>query len=200
MGAVSSVVEHFLDTEGVTGSNPVSRTIPRTVLVACCSRRAWFLARARPVKRLGEGGARGIHELYDTANRHGDDGERLPVETPRTQGECMKLFGCAEAPCSRVSVRILGGLDCCQGSWKAPNEVKTQSTGGSFDPEGKAPPGSSRWNFDGRSYWRGPRLNQIQVFWTRRFVRRVGDALRPSGSGNRSWSGVGVWVGGIAIP
>jgi hypothetical protein len=25
--AVSSVVEHFLDTEGVTGSNPVSRTI-----------------------------------------------------------------------------------------------------------------------------------------------------------------------------
>ena len=26
-GAVSSVVEHFLDTEGVTGSNPVSRTI-----------------------------------------------------------------------------------------------------------------------------------------------------------------------------
>ncbi len=27
--AVSSVVEHFLDTEGVTGSNPVSRTIFR---------------------------------------------------------------------------------------------------------------------------------------------------------------------------
>src|SRR5712691_8073670 len=26
-GAVSSVVEQFLDTEGVTGSNPVSRTI-----------------------------------------------------------------------------------------------------------------------------------------------------------------------------
>ncbi len=28
-GAVSSVVEHLTDTEGVTGSNPVSRTIPR---------------------------------------------------------------------------------------------------------------------------------------------------------------------------
>jgi hypothetical protein len=27
-GAVSSVVEHFLDTEGVRGSNPLSRTIP----------------------------------------------------------------------------------------------------------------------------------------------------------------------------
>jgi hypothetical protein len=26
-GAVSSVVEHYLDTVGVTGSNPVSRTI-----------------------------------------------------------------------------------------------------------------------------------------------------------------------------
>ncbi len=26
-GAVSSVVEHFLDTEGVRGSNPLSRTI-----------------------------------------------------------------------------------------------------------------------------------------------------------------------------
>ncbi len=26
--AVSSVVEHYLDTVGVTGSNPVSRTIP----------------------------------------------------------------------------------------------------------------------------------------------------------------------------
>src|SRR5437016_652103 len=26
--AVSSVVEHFLDTEGVRGSNPLSRTIP----------------------------------------------------------------------------------------------------------------------------------------------------------------------------
>ncbi len=35
-GAVSSVVEHYLDTVGVTGSNPVSRTIshlcaPRTI-------------------------------------------------------------------------------------------------------------------------------------------------------------------------
>src|ERR1700752_5217893 len=28
--AVSSVVEHYLDTVGVTGSNPVSRTIPLT--------------------------------------------------------------------------------------------------------------------------------------------------------------------------
>lgn len=28
MGAVSSVVEHHFDTVGVTGSNPVSRTIP----------------------------------------------------------------------------------------------------------------------------------------------------------------------------
>ena len=28
--AVSSVVEHFLDTEGVTGSNPVSRTSLRS--------------------------------------------------------------------------------------------------------------------------------------------------------------------------
>src|SRR6476661_10034570 len=27
LGAVSSVVEHYLDTVGVTGSNPVSRTI-----------------------------------------------------------------------------------------------------------------------------------------------------------------------------
>jgi hypothetical protein len=27
-GAVSSVVEHFLDTEGVRGSNPLSRTKP----------------------------------------------------------------------------------------------------------------------------------------------------------------------------
>ena len=27
-GAVSSVVEHYLDTVGVTGSKPVSRTIP----------------------------------------------------------------------------------------------------------------------------------------------------------------------------
>jgi hypothetical protein len=26
LGAVSSVVEHYLDTVGVTGSNPVSRT------------------------------------------------------------------------------------------------------------------------------------------------------------------------------
>ena len=36
--AVSSVVEHFLDTEGVTGSNPVSRTIPNRIkrLVAIC--------------------------------------------------------------------------------------------------------------------------------------------------------------------
>src|ERR1019366_5920862 len=29
--AVSSVVEHFLDTEGVRGSNPLSRTILRTI-------------------------------------------------------------------------------------------------------------------------------------------------------------------------
>ena len=29
LGAVSSVVEHYLDTVGVTGSNPVSRTISR---------------------------------------------------------------------------------------------------------------------------------------------------------------------------
>ena len=29
--AVSSVVEHFLDTEGVRGSNPLSRTIPAKV-------------------------------------------------------------------------------------------------------------------------------------------------------------------------
>ena len=34
--AVSSVVEHFLDTEGVRGSNPLSRTIslPGTVLTS----------------------------------------------------------------------------------------------------------------------------------------------------------------------
>ena len=29
--AVSSVVEHFLDTEGVRGSNPLSRTIPNEI-------------------------------------------------------------------------------------------------------------------------------------------------------------------------
>ena len=29
--AVSSVVEHFLDTEGVRGSNPLSRTIPNRI-------------------------------------------------------------------------------------------------------------------------------------------------------------------------
>ena len=29
LGAVSSVVEHYLDTVGVTGSKPVSRTIPQ---------------------------------------------------------------------------------------------------------------------------------------------------------------------------
>lgn len=30
-GAVSSVVEHFLDTEGVRGSNPLSRTISNKI-------------------------------------------------------------------------------------------------------------------------------------------------------------------------
>ena len=32
LGAVSSVVEHYLDTVGVTGSNPVSRTISSPAL------------------------------------------------------------------------------------------------------------------------------------------------------------------------
>ena len=32
LGAVSSVVEHYLDTVGVTGSNPVSRTISSSAL------------------------------------------------------------------------------------------------------------------------------------------------------------------------
>jgi hypothetical protein len=35
--AVSSVVEHFLDTEGVRGSNPLSRTIPIESTVWCIS-------------------------------------------------------------------------------------------------------------------------------------------------------------------
>ena len=33
--AVSSVVEHYLDTVGVTGSNPVSRTIPLPLVFRC---------------------------------------------------------------------------------------------------------------------------------------------------------------------
>ena len=46
--AVSSVVEHFLDTEGVRGSNPLSRTIP-------IESKVWFRAfqRAKLITRTG---------------------------------------------------------------------------------------------------------------------------------------------------
>ncbi len=42
--AVSSVVEHYLDTVGVTGSNPVSRTIsPRFFLGSNLKKRSYLV-------------------------------------------------------------------------------------------------------------------------------------------------------------
>ncbi len=51
LGAVSSVVEHFLDTEGVTGSNPVSRTISSNSATKSVSEKSFILV-AVDVTRL----------------------------------------------------------------------------------------------------------------------------------------------------
>jgi hypothetical protein len=52
--AVSSVVEHYLDTVGVTGSNPVSRTIPkREGGKSACSRLVGAVSRRTSLEALG---------------------------------------------------------------------------------------------------------------------------------------------------
>ena len=127
-------------------------------------------------------------------------GNKKKKANPTQPPQCMKRSG-ADKPAGEALQRPdLGGRPASNVLGMCPPRQKLRPRGGSPRPDRKAPPRSSWRNFDGRTDAPALCVSQRQGFWRRRCARHGGGALRPSPSGNRSWSRVPVCVDGIAIP